>query len=255
MYTSKFTLRYLFVACGVVVVTQATLLVANPVATVLSNLLTALAALLATTACLCAAFDEAAEDRKLWILLALAFLLSVVGQISSTYDDMTILTNTQTTALNADFLFFSYGIPILLAICSGGKNGGLRVFGWLDGAQGIVAAMLIYLQIFSALPSFGNPTPISARDLMYLYNGENLVLVGAVTLRLLSSPRGAKKRYYQVLTVYLWVYALIAALLGHFELGRNLPDGVQDAAWGIPILRGSASWPSDITSPRTLRQQ
>jgi diguanylate cyclase (GGDEF)-like protein len=229
-------LRIVLVTSAVIVVIQAILLTLNPQATVLSSLLTAVAALSAATGCLLAAFDDSVENRNVWLLLALAFLLSMAGQISSTYDETVVRTHTQTTALNSDFLFFSYGIPILLAICSGGRNGSLRTLGWLDGAQAILAAALVYLQIFSALPSFGSRIPISAKELMYLYDAENLVLAGAVTLRLLSSSRGDKKRFYQVLAVYLWVYASVAVLLGYLELERNLRDGIQDALWGVPYL-------------------
>ena len=219
-----------------VVVGQAILLVVDPQATTLSNLLTASAVLFAATGCFASALDDAAENRSCWLLLATAFLLSAAGQISSTYDEAILRTHTQTTALNSDLLFFMYGIPVLLAICSGGREGSLRILELLDGTQAILAAALVYPLIFSALPSLGDRTPVSARDLMYLYDIENMVLAAAVTLRLLCSPRGQRRRFYQSLTLYLWVYAFIAALLGYVELERNLPDGVQDALWGVPYL-------------------
>jgi diguanylate cyclase (GGDEF)-like protein len=228
--------RYLFAICLAIAVGQATLLTLDPHATITSDLLTGVAAFLAAIGCLHAAYCESAETRNLWILLGLAFLLSTVGQVSSTYDEITTTAHTQTTALNSDFLFFSYGIPILLAICSGGKDVGLRVLVWLDGAQALVAAMLAYLQIFSAFSSFAGRTPISATNLMYLYNVENLVLAGAVILRLFSEPRGAKRRFYRILTLYLSAYAVVALVLGYLELERNVPDGIQDTAWAIPYL-------------------
>lgn len=228
--------KVLFLIVASIVIVHVTLLALFPQATVLSSLLTAAAVLTAALGCVVVALGGAAESRNLWVLLALAFILSMTGQISSTYDEVTIRNHTQTTALTSDFLFFLYGIPILLAICSGSHTGALRLLGWLDGAEAVLAAGLAYLQIFSALPPFGDRIPISAKELMYLYDGENLLLAGAVTLRLLSSPRGEKKGFYEGLAVYLWVYAVAAFVLGYLELGRHLTEGIQDALWGVPYL-------------------
>ncbi len=72
---------------------------------------------------------------------------------------------------------------------------------------------------------------------MYLYNAENWILVGAVTLRLFSEPvGGARRHFYRTLSIYLWVYAVVALVLGYLELERSMPDGVQDVVWGIPYL-------------------
>src|ERR1700685_3173241 len=101
--------------------------------------------------------------------------------------------------------------------------------------------MLAYLQLFSVLPSHAHPEAISATNLMYLNNAENWILVGAVTLRLFSNPSPARKRFYRTLSLYLWVYGLVALFVGYLELKRGWPDGLQDAAWGIPyvVLLGS----------------
>jgi hypothetical protein len=166
----------------------------------------------------------------------LGFLLAAVGQLESTYYDLATHVHTQTQALNADFFFFAYGIPIMLAICSRGSDAGLRIFAWLDGAQGLIAAMLAYLQLFSVAPSHPHPEAISATNLMYLNNAENWILVGAVTVRFFSNPTPARKRFYRTLSLYLWLYGVVALILGYLELKRGWPDGLQDVAWGIPYL-------------------
>jgi signal transduction histidine kinase len=172
----------------------------------------------------------------LWLLLGLGFLLAAVGQLGSTYYDLATHLHIQTHALNSDFFFFAYGIPILLAICSRGSDAGLKIFAWLDGAQGLIAAMLAYLQLFSALPSHTRPEAISATNLMYLNNAENWILVGAVTLRFFSNPNPARKRFYRTLALYLWLYGAVALVLGYLELKRGWPDGLQDVWWGVPYL-------------------
>ena len=227
--------RGLFAVGTTMVAAQLTLLVLNSRATVVSNLIISIMAILAVTVCLLKAYSGSTRTRILWILLGSGFLLSTVGQIGATYYDLVSRTHTQTAALNSDYFFFAYGIPILLAICSG-ENAGLRIFVWLDGAQALLAAILAYLQIFSTLPSAVSATSISATNLMSLYNAENWILVGAVTLRLFSEPVGARRHFYRTLSIYLWVYAVVALVLGYLELKRNMPDGVRHAAWGIPYL-------------------
>jgi signal transduction histidine kinase/CheY-like chemotaxis protein len=163
-------------------------------------------------------------------------LVAAVGQLGVTYYDLATHIHTQTQAINTDFFFFAYAIPIMLAICSRSTAAGLRTFAWLDGAQALIAAMLAYLQLFSVLPSHARPEAISATNLMYLNDAENLILVGAVTLRFFSNQSPARRRFYHVLSRYLWVNGIVALILGYLELKSGWRDGVQDAGWGIPYL-------------------
>ena len=246
------TARSLFVTGTILVAAHAALFVFDVNTTFLSNLIIFMFPVLGVTVCLLGAYSESPETRPLWLLLGLGFLLATVGQIVATYYDLATQIHTQTHALNSDFFFFAYGIPILLAICSRGSDAGLKIFAWLDGAQGLIAAMLAYLQLFSALPSH---EAISATDLMYLNNAENWILVAAVTLRFFSNPNPARKRFYRTLSLYLWLYGAVALILGYLELKRGWPDGLQDVWWEVPYLPflGSFAWqqktPMDKSEP------
>jgi signal transduction histidine kinase/CheY-like chemotaxis protein len=228
--------RNLFVAGLIVVAAHVTLLVFDPRATLLSNLFILAFPLLGVTACLVGAYSESPETKPLWLLFGCGLLLAAVGQLGLTYYYFVLHMHSQTQALNSDFFFFAYGIPVMLAICSRSSDAGLKVFAWLDGAQALIAAMLAYLQLFSILPSSARPEAISATNLMYLNNAENLVLVGAVTLRFFSHPSPARRRFYRVLSFYLWVNGMTLVILGYLELKQGWPDGPQDAGWGMPYL-------------------
>jgi signal transduction histidine kinase/DNA-binding response OmpR family regulator len=228
--------RSLFVAGTILVAAHVALLVFDPRALFLSNLFILIFNLLGFTVCLLGASSESPETRPLWLLFGCGLLLVVVGQLGWTYYDFAIQIHTQTLANNSDFFFFAYGIPVMLAICSRGTDAGLRIFAWLDGAQALIAAMLAYLQLFSALPSHAHPEAISATNLMYLNNAENWVLVGALTLRFFSNPTPARRRFYRILSVYLWVNGIVLLILGYLELKRGWPEGLQEAGWGIPYL-------------------
>jgi signal transduction histidine kinase/DNA-binding response OmpR family regulator len=226
----------LFVAGTILLAAHATLLVFDPGALFLSNLFLLMYPILGVTTCLLGAHRESKETRPLWLLFGCGLLVAAVGELGLTYDDFGTRVHTQTQALNSDFFFFAYAIPIMLAICSRSTDAGLKSFAWLDGAQALIAAMLAYLQLFSVLPSHAHREAISSIDLMYLNNAENLVLVGAVTLRFFSNPSPARRRFYQFLSHYLWVNGIVALVVGSFELKHGWHNGVQDAAWGIPYL-------------------
>src|ERR1700733_13197362 len=226
----------LFVAGTILLAAHATLLVFDPGALFLSNLFLLSYPILGVTTCLLGAHRESKETRPLWLLFGCGLLVAAVGELGLTYDDFGTHVHTQTQALNSDFFFFAYAIPIMLAICSRSTDAGLKSFAWLDGAQALIAAMLAYLQLFSVLPSHGRPEAITSTNLMYLNNAENFVLVGAVTLRFFSNPSPARRRFYRTLSVYLWGNGTVGLTLGYFELKHGWHNGVQDAAWGFPYV-------------------
>jgi signal transduction histidine kinase/CheY-like chemotaxis protein len=252
--------RGLFVAGTILVAAHVPLLVFAPGALFTSNLFLLAYPVLGVTACLLGAYREPSEARPLWLLFGCGLLVAAIGELGLTYHDFGSHMHTQTQALNSDFFFFAYAIPIMLAICSRSTDAGLKSFAWLDGAQAIIAAMLTYLQLFSALPSLGHPEAISATNLMYLNNAQNLILVGAVSLRFFSNPSPARRRFYQSLSHYLWVNGIVALIVGYVELKHGWHSGVQDAGWGFPYLAlmGSIAWqhktPMD-TSERSSGQR
>jgi signal transduction histidine kinase/CheY-like chemotaxis protein len=228
--------RSLFVAGTILAVAHVTLLVFDPGALFLSNLVNIMYPLLGVMVCLLGAYSESPEARPLWLLFGCGLLVAAVGEIGLTHYDFGTHIHTQTHALNSDFFFFAYAIPVLLAICSRGTDAGLKSFAWLDGVQALIATLLAYLQLFAVLPSHARPEAISATNLTHLNNAENLILVGAVTLRFFSNLSPARRRFYRVLAVYLWVNGMVVLILGHLELKAGWSFRVQDAGWDTPYL-------------------
>jgi diguanylate cyclase (GGDEF)-like protein len=227
--------RVLFTACAVALLSQGVLVVVSPQAMVALNALIALEFLFAAAGCLSCASRQNDETRALWILIAFGFFLSIGGQIEDTYDLLLHIQPTNTATM-ADFFFLVYGIPILLAISFTTEEADLRVLFWMDGGQAILAAVLIYFQIYSILPWTGHSIAISTTSLNYVYNAENFTLAGAVTLRLFGNPAPTRRRFYIALSIYLWCYAGVALILGYMELERNMAQGLQDVFWGLPCL-------------------
>jgi hypothetical protein len=101
--------------------------------------------LLGVTVCLLGANSESPQTRLLWLLFGSGLLVAAVGQIGLAYYDFGTHIHSHTQALNSDFFFFAYAIPIMLAICSRSADAGMKSFAWLDGAQAVIATMLAYL--------------------------------------------------------------------------------------------------------------
>jgi signal transduction histidine kinase/ActR/RegA family two-component response regulator len=228
--------RSLFVTGTILGAAHVALLVFDPGALFLSNLVLLIYPLLGVTACLLGAYSESPETRPLWLLFGCGLLIAAMGELGLTYSDFGTHIHTQTQALNSDFFFFAYGIPVMLAICARSTDADLRIFTWLDGAQALIAAMLAYLQLFSVVPSQAHPEAISSTNLMYLSDAENLILVGAVTLRFFSNPSPARRRFYQTLSSYLWINGIVALIISDVGVKHSWRNGVQDAAWGMPYL-------------------
>jgi Histidine kinase-, DNA gyrase B-, and HSP90-like ATPase len=133
--------RSLFIAGAILVAAHVTLLVFDPRALFLSNLFNIMYPLLGVTVCLLGANSESPEARPLWLLFGCGLLTAAVGELGLTYNDFGTHIHTQTQALNSDFFFFAYAIPVMLAICSRSTDAGLKNFTWLDGAQALIATM------------------------------------------------------------------------------------------------------------------
>jgi signal transduction histidine kinase/CheY-like chemotaxis protein len=228
--------RNLFVAGTILFAAHAALLVFDPRATLLSNLIILLFLLMGVGVCLRGAFSESPETKPLWLLFGGGLVLAALGQLGFTYHFSGNYEQTQTHAIDFDFFFVAYAIPIMLAICSRSTDAGLKVFAWLDGVQALIAALLAYLQLFSALPTHAHTEAISATNLTYVTDAENWILVVAVSLRFFSNPSPARKRFYRILALYLWVNGIVVFVVGYLELKSGWSFGLQDAAWDIPNL-------------------
>jgi diguanylate cyclase (GGDEF)-like protein len=136
----------------------------------------------------------------------------------------------------SDFVYFLYGVPILLAISTPAENARLPIFIWIDGLQAVLTACLVYIAIFSVAPfTAGVGQSISLHALMLTYDFENLLLAVAATLRLLSQPKGSDERvFYQILGTFLWVYAISAVIYNHIS---SLTEGHSlDVLVDVPFL-------------------
>jgi diguanylate cyclase (GGDEF)-like protein len=193
-----------------------------------------LAPLLALAACLWRLLTSS-YTRLLWAFFSAGLFLWSCGMLLSAWEDLFQHTPFS-LAFFSDFVYFLYGIPILLAISTPAENARLSVFIWIDGLQAMLTACLVYVVVFSVVPfSHGISPPISVHALTLTYDFENLILAVAATLRFLSQPEESDERlFYRILGAFLWVYAITAGIYNHIS---SITEGHSlDILVGVPFL-------------------
>ena len=222
-------------------------------ATPLSYGFLVLSPVLASLACALRARDEAPGARAPWYLLAMGTLLWASGMTLSAWEEM-YQQLPSTVAWFSDFLYFLYGIPVLLSISSVAAEHRTPMFVWLDGLQAVMTGYLTYIAIFSVAPfSDTAVAPTSETTLVLTYNIENLALAIVATLRLIAQPRGKDRRFYEVLCGFLWFYAVCAFFYNRWAVAND-GHGLMDLVVNVPfalLAAATSAWPSREDSADT----
>jgi len=194
-----------------------------------------MASAVAFAVCCRRAITSGSGVRRSWILICTGLLLWLAGTVVAETSEIYQHFEAQ-TATASDFLYFFYGVPVLLAFSSSQESRQIPLFFWLDGMQAAVAGYLAYIAIFSVLPFSGLPQqPIPVSLLAWTYDVENLVLAAGATVRLLASPSDAEeRRLLRTLVIFLWTYAGCVFIYNHIT--AVLGDaGIFDVLADIPF--------------------
>jgi hypothetical protein len=105
-----------------------------------------LAPILALTGCLWQARRGDLRASVSWTLVSVGLILWICGMSLSGWEELTQHAAFTVPHLS-DFLFFLYGVPILLAISTPGAKEGNTLNRWMDGAQAALTTYLIYVAI------------------------------------------------------------------------------------------------------------
>jgi diguanylate cyclase (GGDEF)-like protein len=191
----------------------------------------------AVVACTVHTADSSDQLRTNWLLIVAGLTFWAIAMAISAWGDMVAHAN-RNVAFLSDFVYFFYGVPILLAISQPADRHHSWPFAWIDGSQAVIAGILAYIQIFSVIP-FANQAsePISISLLLRTYNIENLVLACAASLRLQSCPRRTgKRRFYGLLATFLWLYAICAGIYNLLDVHAVNEFGARDLLVDLPFL-------------------
>jgi len=175
--------------------------------------------LLAALTCFHVASRVSVEFVWHWRTLGLGLGCWTLGMAMACWTEMVDHAPTEIVFL-CDFVFYFYGVIVLIALAMPRDARQPQVFFWLDGIQALCAGLLLYIHFFSVLPFFGGqPTPIPADTITSLYNAENIILAVVAALRWYGSlPNTEERQFYSITLAYLLVYALVAGFHNHMVL-------------------------------------
>ncbi len=138
----------------------------------------------------------------------------------------------------SQIIFFMYGVPVLLALCTLVDGPWRTLFVWMDGIQVCIMGFLTYVVIFDVIPLTGqqaHPVPIAV--MVLAFNIENLVLATAALLRYVGAePETEQRRFYGGLSLFLIVYALCAAKYNSIASNTGYMDLLVDLPFFLFVL-------------------
>ena len=200
-----------------------------------------------------------ATMRRSWRLLTFAVLLWSAATLSSVWSQFVLHASGRSATID-DFIYFFYGVPLLLAIAVPKQNESTALFFWLDGLQSAALGYLAYVALFNVLPFSGAAlNPISVERLVWVFDVENLILALLATARLWAASRHAPERgFLKLLCLFLWLYGLCAAFNNHFFSIYSISgsvDFVLDIPFAILFLAAALNPPAFRHDPEDVKQQ
>lgn|GEM_PF-748310 len=196
-----------------------------------------LAPWLALAACSYRARFGPERTRLAWNMVSTGILLWACGMLLAAWEDLSAHAPLGVAYLS-DFVYFLYGVPILLVMSWPTESERIPLLLWLDGLQTVMTACLVYVTLFSVFPFVHEQAqPIAVALLAKTYTIENLVLAGCATVRLLArSGTSEERRLYQIVTGFLWLYAVCAFWYNYEQIRLNERVGLFDLLPDIPFV-------------------
>jgi diguanylate cyclase (GGDEF)-like protein len=203
--------------------------------------------LAALCACSWRAFHAPAAVRRGWALVAIALLFWLCGTVIAIHAQYIEHAPANFAAID-DFFYFFYAVPILLALTSPEDTQLGRFFFWLDGIQVVGIGFLAYTAFFAVLPfSGGTQHPVQVQRVIEIFDVQNLLVATLAPIRAIACPRGsAERRFFKALSVYLWLYAIVASIYNHIVAtpsDAGVLDALVDAPFAVLTLMAWLYWP------------
>ena len=193
--------------------------------------------LAAAFGCLLIRKRTVAAMRWEWIALCISLLLWETGLAMAACQDV-LHQNTYLVTAVTGFVYFSFGIPLLLALCTVPKDRSSPAIVTIDGVMAIAIGVLAYSEIFSYLPG---QSPVaqspSAASITAVYDAENVSLAALASVRLLAADSNEEQLFFKSLGVFLWTYSIASALYNHMTVIHDLNAGsLLDVVVDVPFL-------------------
>ncbi|MCQ8278295.1 GGDEF domain-containing protein [Acetobacteraceae bacterium KSS8] len=154
-----------------------------------------------------------------WMLLGAGLLIDCAGTVSAAWADA-VMHSSPFVADLSGFLYLAYGIAVIAALALPDRPGLVRRLAWIDVVQCILAAFLLYIAVFSAVPFLDKTVlPVSSERLIELLNCENLALLSIATLRVMGRSHSPQRAAFdRAALLFLMLFAVTSAIYNKLGL-------------------------------------
>jgi diguanylate cyclase (GGDEF)-like protein len=178
----------------------------------LSTFCIVLAELAAIAAALRASRGADYPVRALWLLLAGSLLFHSAAMSLDVFSEFA-----QTPVFNHVprlQIFFSmlYEVPLLVIVSMQTDRRIWAVTRATHALLSIAVGAVLYVQLFTLLAANGSSNPADALLIVRLFDAIDIFLAAAATLRWLGSDDAEECAFFRILSIFLWINALLPAI-------------------------------------------
>ncbi|HET6205922.1 MAG TPA: GGDEF domain-containing protein, partial [Terracidiphilus sp.] len=156
-------------------------------------------------------------------------------------------------------IFFSmlYGVPLLVAVSLPSDN---RIWGMartINAVLSVATGAVLYLEIFTLLTAAGSRNPGDAVLIARAFDAIDVFLAAAATLRWLGSNEFQEYRFFRILSIFLWINAVLPSIHNRIILGHDYIwlDLLISAPYAVlfVLIRTAQQLPAKPPSPGLVR--
>ena len=178
----------------------------------ISTLCIIVAELAAVWACLKTSRTAASPERVLWLLMALSILLNATAMsLDMLTEAMEITKSNPIPGLQV--LFSSlYSVPLLLTVSIQFDPLTQRPIQIINFCLSIATGVLFCVLVISVASVHGSNQPAAINFIVSMFDFLDLFLALAATIRALGADGRAERRFYCIVSIFLWVNLVLPAI-------------------------------------------
>lgn len=214
----------------------------------------------AMVACFRASRKAAYPARAFWFLLICSMLFHSTAM---SVDIATEIAGTPVFNHVPGFqIFFSmlYEVPLLAAVSIESDRRVLGIARAIHALLSVAIGVVLYLEIFTLLTVQGSRNPADAIVITRLFDGIDLYLAAAATIRWLGSIQLQERGFFRILSIFLWINTILPAIHNRILIRHDFIwlDLFVSAPYVfllvlILTLRQSSTKPSSLPLVRAVR--
>jgi diguanylate cyclase (GGDEF)-like protein len=182
-----------------------------------------IAQLAALIACFYNAGRSNTPSRNLWYLLALSIVLHATAILLDVRAELFNIGHVDQTS-GLQFLLSTLDtVPLLLCVSLPSDRRLFPPIRILQVSVAVVTGILFYILVFSVVSHRGTGTSAGLHYLAWLFEAANLYLAVAASIRMSGGGHPRERRFFYILTLYLWASTLLPALHNRLVVHHNSP--------------------------------